>query len=184
MATKIDILFSPHTRGCSSRSPPPHTATVVFPAYAGMFLKSRGFLWQGESFPRIRGDVPASRVCQISMGSFSPHTRGCSGSTMTIYATLLGFPRIRGDVPLSLKLHKPISTFSPHTRGCSFERISLWEPIEVFPAYAGMFPVSGRNFFPLSGFPRIRGDVPLGLTHPRVGTPFSPHTRGCSSIRR
>ena len=32
-----------------------------------------------------------------------------------------------------------------------------------------------------SGFPRIRGDVPLGLTHPRVGTPFSPHTRGCSA---
>ena len=91
------------------------------------------------------------------------------------------FPRIRGDVPWALAPGQNSSWFSPHTRGCSWW-LRCARPLGcVFPAYAGMF-LSVRVMRRVSsGFPRIRGDVPLGLTHPRVGTPFSPHTRGCSA---
>ena len=152
-------------------------------------------------FPRIRGDVPAELNPSVNTEEFSPHTRGCSGRIARIsiqpivfpaYAGMFRyrkrkkifegrFPRIRGDVPWALAPGQNSSWFSPHTRGCSWW-LRCARPLGcVFPAYAGMF-LSVRVMRRVSsGFPRIRGDVPLGLTHPRVGTPFSPHTRGCSA---
>ena len=74
--------------------------------------------------------------------------------------------------------------FSPHTRGCSAcKRNRPLRPV-VFPAYAGMFRTRGVSIDVLSGFPRIRGDVPPTgetLFEPEV---FSPHTRGCSGLRK
>ena len=111
--------FSPHTRGCSVGDSVAVKSTIVFPAYAGMFLRQPQQPWQGGSFPRIRGDVPlASASCSAAF-LFSPHTRGCSekiayqvdGFTVfPAYAGMfrkesvmtkrhIGFPRIRGDVP-------------------------------------------------------------------------------------
>ena len=50
----------------------------------------------------------------------------------------------------------------------------------VFPACAGMFLRRSNPHATLTGFPRVRGDVPLVLdgtiNHPR----FSPRARGCS----
>ena len=70
--------FSPRTRGCSAKDILTESCFKVFPAHAGMFLRLPLPQLPADSFPRARGDVPASRVCQISMGSFSPRTRGCS----------------------------------------------------------------------------------------------------------
>ena len=50
--------FSPHTRGCSHQGVGSAADTVVFPAYAGMFLLNRPDGLVKVSFPRIRGDVP------------------------------------------------------------------------------------------------------------------------------
>ena len=52
----------------------------------------------------------------------------------------------------------------------------------VFPAYAGMFRVWAFLLSACTGFPRIRGDVPVFkiTTLPSAG--FSPHTRGCSGV--
>ena len=50
----------------------------------------------------------------------------------------------------------------------------------VFPACAGMFRCYTGNFVLDSGFPRVRGDVPLvnsSAAYPRL---FSPRARGCS----
>ena len=54
----VKILFSPHTRGCSSGFRFGVIYQPVFPAYAGMFLRQT--------------------VNVNSVTLFSPHTRGCS----------------------------------------------------------------------------------------------------------
>ena len=53
--------FSPHTRGCSVLRMAIEAVIPVFPAYAGMFHDVKNFTLFSLSFPRIRGDVPASR---------------------------------------------------------------------------------------------------------------------------
>ena len=91
-----------------------------------------------------------------------------------------GFPRIRGDVP-SIESKKDFrGTFSPHTRGCSWCAPPAVDDSIVFPAYAGMFRSPWGFRQGSIRFPRIRGDVPCTSRTRRVGTWFSPHTRGCS----
>ena len=71
--------FSPHTRGCSVGKGWSETITLVFPAYAGMFLQARMYVFCVTRFPRIRGDVPPRAGKNRTQTRFSPHTRGCSG---------------------------------------------------------------------------------------------------------
>ena len=176
----VHLGFSPHTRGCSGNELTQVMGSLVFPAYAGMFL--------GFGRP------------QANPNPFSPHTRGCSGgyppnscrtavfpayAGMFRYARPHGylahrFPRIRGDVPQVRALIGGNPTFSPHTRGCSALAAARGPLMQVFPAYAGMFRRKPNPKIPSWCFPRIRGDVPLiAGNFPRVHT-FSPHTRGCS----
>ena len=193
-------MFSPHTRGCSSKSRLMVGIGVIFPAYAGMFLNFGMHQFSLKCFPRIRGDVPHSEEAS----SIPP-----------------GFPRIRGDVPLFQNRNTVENMFSPHTRGCSqpgwffvstfdvfpayagmflletvfglagarFPRIRGDVPsrsrtrrisTRVFPAYAGMFPLTNLTVMMIRSFPRIRGDVPHSLHRRTTCTLFSPHTRGCS----
>ena len=197
---RLNLEFSPHTRGCSAAGGRLPTAGPVFPAYAGMFRRSTRTDWLLRSFPRIRGDVPLRSRSASKSTAFSPHTRGCSSESLLAYWQAMvfpayagmfrcrwarrwcgsGFPRIRGDVPNFLPPGFLACKFSPHTRGCS-STLGL-PPAErwVFPAYAGMFLGfrSGRGA-PV-GFPRIRGDVPVTPQHRLNTLPFSPHTRGCS----
>ena len=139
ISPKVKFWFSPHTRGCSAVQRLWKTLQRVFPAYAGMFLVDELAGAADVCFPRIRGDVPQSKPGHTWYCSFSPHTRGCSVSHVSIprsptvfpaYAgmfhppgmlsnTRQSFPRIRGDVPdFDLKRIAEI-VFSPHTRGCS-----------------------------------------------------------------
>ena len=131
--------FSPHTRGCSECWGLKPKEDTVFPAYAGMFLKSCISGSPGLGFPRIRGDVPHIWVSVIGRQAFSPHTRGCSAFSSApqhsyyvfpAYAGMFlehvfdssilnSFPRIRGDVPAKGELGLNLLPFSPHTRGCS-----------------------------------------------------------------
>ena len=131
-------------------------------------------------FPRIRGDVPETRIITIPKITFSPHTRGCSALSSPQLAVLLvfpayagmflfanpsimvaiGFPRIRGDVPVSLMLIAYATGFSPHTRGCSGVFFFGCLRPNVFPAYAGMFRKTFQPRRSIPRFPRIRGDIP------------------------
>ena len=174
------IPFSPHTRGCSAHHQVYHSPYVVFPAYAGMFRRLHGVAGKRWRFPRIRGDVPRGKQEKREERKFSPHTRGCSWRpTLTLrpprvfpaYAGMFrcaqpyfkvsdGFPRIRGDVPTCRQGYSPGRRFSPHTRGCSVPRVCLIRRHHVFPAYAGMFRAVSAPSSALTGFPRIRGDVP------------------------
>ncbi len=53
------LMFSPHTRGCSTVTWEGVNGMPVFPAYAGMFLVTSIHGIGTVSFPRIRGDVPS-----------------------------------------------------------------------------------------------------------------------------
>ena len=198
------VRFSPHTRGCSAVCNTERFSVLVFPAYAGMFRSPspwRRIQWR---FPRIRGDVPHGETTRKQSRPFSPHTRGCSLTSISLafqtivfpaYAGMFlrnryhierrrCFPRIRGDVPSKGYLRRCLGKFSPHTRGCSY-RISNVLHIElVFPAYAGMFLCKKVDNGNLLSFPRIRGDVPSLREILMSITEFSPHTRGCSRVRQ
>ena len=168
-----------------------------------MFLACRADPNSPLGFPRIRGDVPNLPNRTSSHLAFSPHTRGCSfhghsrpaqHSVFPAYAGMfrkawqilgsgLGFPRIRGDVPDACTLSLVDGMFSPHTRGCSCSVIFRARDCKVFPAYAGMFRCAAAVPHHRGRFPRIRGDVPTGLSNTRWPWKFSPHTRGCSDWR-
>ena len=136
--------FSPHTRGCSPLMSFSLAPRLVFPAYAGMFLRSLPTSVHGQSFPRIRGDVPLRHRRHLRTLEFSPHTRGCSWINSELIITakvfpayagmfrsfakstapLTRFPRIRGDVPFKVLIPNSFGMFSPHTRGCSLRKRS------------------------------------------------------------
>ena len=197
------LSFSPHTRGCSAAKALENMGVQVFPAYAGMFRAGNAKTDPWVCFPRIRGDVPIVGTGQVTVPSFSPHTRGCSPACRTVgryhpvfpaYAGMFrrtgspavvphGFPRIRGDVPHPTTWLNGGEWFSPHTRGCSGQNATADFPLGVFPAYAGMFLRSLSRGMTQRCFPRIRGDVPASAMAELRQIEFSPHTRGCSGNR-
>ena len=197
-------LFSPHTRGCSACPNQGVRKQRVFPAYAGMFRLSNPIVVHRVGFPRIRGDVPCVGHPTYTPPKFSPHTRGCSvdwpyalsaAGVFPAYAGMFrvffsrarrwcGFPRIRGDVPDCGSSRYSYSPFSPHTRGCSAPAPMHGWCIGVFPAYAGMFLAYDAGVSTSSCFPRIRGDVPRRSYSTLDQISFSPHTRGCSGMKK
>ena len=98
--TRKRTRFSPRARGCSCGHGYEPVHGGVFPACAGMFLLieelTRGF----RRFPRVRGDVPCSRVESSSGIVFSPRARGCSSPRLRPQSLLLVFPACAGMFPL------------------------------------------------------------------------------------
>ena len=90
------------------------------------------------------------------------------------------FPRMRGDVPGQEASGTEIEMFSPHARGCSSSLNATPVRASVFPACAGMFLWHPLVCMCTSGFPRMRGDVPIGFPDRHTQVVFSPHARGCS----
>ena len=192
--------FSPRARGCSHEDRTLRRGRCVFPACAGMF---RGIILlnpPGMRFPRVRGDVPLDPKKLRKTYPFSPRTRGCSyrcgfgrfdepvfpacagmfptGTPPGTPATR--FPRVRGDVPEWTGVKKGGRRFSPRARGCSLHDDHPFCVCVVFPACAGMFlPRRGLGLSG-SGFPRVRGDVPVTGLPTRLSALFSPRARGCS----
>ena len=93
---KVQLEFSPHTRGCSGSPYLGLTSTLVFPAYAGMFRIISPSVVHRHSFPRIRGDVPRWFFIGRNLTVFSPHTRGCSASHHQALGLVVVFPHTRG----------------------------------------------------------------------------------------
>ena len=111
-------------------------------------------------FPRMRGDVPVKQHAKDLGNEFSPHARGCSGHRTPATPLTVRFPRMRGDVPHQAWRRKGLYRFSPHARGCSELHTTTKMQVKVFPAYAGMFLYSTHGGMQMTGFPRMRGDVP------------------------
>ena len=131
--------FSPRARGCSEKIPRLHRESAVFPACAGMFLLIAVINHGLESFPRVRGDVPAAGFTVEAFEGFSPRARGCSSPhpqssqpysvfpacagmfrlLSGVVMMFVGFPRVRGDVPWLRQNFTGLAEFSPRARGCS-----------------------------------------------------------------
>ena len=77
MPASASSLSSPRTRGCSPIRPLPPSWTRVFPAYAGVFPRSRPASGTASGLPRVRGGVP-ERSMVSDRPPQSPRTRGCS----------------------------------------------------------------------------------------------------------
>ena len=137
-----------------------HNKITVFPACAGMFRTVCQMALETGGFPRVRGDVPASRKDMPLDQWFSPRARGCSyfracceilGRVFPACAGMFHwfpdhpisarrFPRVRGDVPPTFTPATKVNGFSPRARGCSVFHEWVNSMSSVFPACAGMFP--------------------------------------------
>ena len=93
--------FSPRTRGCSFDRRFGGGYKLVFPAYAGMFLKGVRLRDKNRRFPRVRGDVPQSDSNFLPPRVFSPRTRGCSAAGYGGAVRYIVFPAYAGMFPLS-----------------------------------------------------------------------------------
>ena len=88
------LRFSPHTRGCSLRTPQREPPAHVFPAHAGLFPASRVTNPDQPRFPRARGVVPGKQLAEVMEASFSPRMRGFVWLTSQT-------PNYEGDVSLT-----------------------------------------------------------------------------------
>ena len=191
-------VFPPHTRGWTGGGRIQGAALPVSPAHAGMDPWKTPHPSRSSCFPRTRGDGPP--ICHGSepLGEFPPHTRGwtvCTGIVWTLSRVSPAhagmdrseehaqvrerrFPRTRGDGPT---YHPPclmLLSFPPHTRGWTLTRCDMQLPPRVSPAHAGMDPLPQARTKTGRGFPRTRGDGPVGRSPSLVPAAFPPHTRG------
>ena len=88
--------FSPRMRGCFSHPIYAKRNRRVLPAYAGMFLPVSRRSTDGESSPRVCGDVSAFLRCIESLLSFSPRMRGCFLQRLTNNAPVKVLPAYAG----------------------------------------------------------------------------------------
>ena len=92
------------------------------------------------------------------------------------------FPRAHGDAPGMQGLLDQISEFSPCTRGCTRHVPRRRLDRGVFPVHTGMHPALSNTHLGSIRFPRAHGDAPSCPTRRLISLPFSPCTRGCTSL--
>ena len=174
--------FSPRARGCSDGYQTMLQGHGVFPACAGMFLKTSNNRARQTSFPRVRGDVPKLVPCEKLIFQFSPRARGCSALPSLPPSGMDVFPACAGMFRSRPTTKRPVRLFSPRARGCSLLPFSFVRLRIVFPACAGMFRFPPRPRKLHASFPRVRGDVPSPNATGCKPKPFSPRARGCSLL--
>ena len=89
-----------------------------------------------------------------------------------------GFPRMRGDGPRHHDSVQSFAQFPPHARGWTPDAPGMVLSPEVSPACAGMDRISRRLIVAVCGFPRMRGDGPVGRDQGGRRRAFPPHARG------
>ena len=112
-----------------------------------------------SGFPRVCGDVSASKFSGFQFLELSPRMRGCfsqkgrSSCLIRAFPAYAGmfpsirpstvsgssFPRVCGDVSSQPRIGITSVKLSPRMRGCFYIREMRIARDAVFPAYAGMF---------------------------------------------
>ena len=93
---QIADVFSPHPRGWTPAMAMRARPCAVFPAPAGMDLRSSTMAIRLRCFPRTRGDGPRLEKQGIITREFSPHPRGWTAATPTSPAPPAVFPAPAG----------------------------------------------------------------------------------------
>ena len=176
----LQTAFSPLAWGCSRRVPAIVQPKPVFPTRVGMFRYTRYSATESISFPRSRGDVPATDIGVKATGDVFPTRVGMFRRTRSPPRPGAGFPHSRGDVPCDAVISHRLPWFSPLAWGCSgLPKHRRGAPL-VFPTRVGMFRVKPFVRTSTACFPHSRGDVPRMLPGLKVSVKFSPLAWGCS----
>ena len=194
------LELPPHARGCTGKHGGDHRRQEASPARAGMYRRNRSNEQTRPRFPRTRGDVPLQHRPAYGREQLPPHARGCTlglGRQRMVFPAspacagmyLVGravsstgdsFPRTRGDVPGRSSPGPASIPLPPHARGCTRSADQRRSGVRASPARAGMYLVALRRQVSLTGFPRTRGDVPVGNLERHFVGGLPPHARGCT----
>ena len=116
----IDLMFSPHTWGCTYSARRLRNQRKVFPTHVGVYLGVGTCEKLPKGFPHTRGGVPRFGPRLLRAPAFSPHTWGCTEHPAEedlfkpVFPTHVGvylnyvvcrwrrirFPHVRGGVPV------------------------------------------------------------------------------------
>ena len=136
--------FTPHARGSTQIGFPIPNFVLVYPACAGIDLKTFAASTSAASLPRMRGDRPSSCLVVGRPVLFTPHARGSTSrclpvlSRHSVYPACAGIdpllhffvaaetslPRMRGDRPCKKLLCYSVNQFTPHARGSTVSVIA------------------------------------------------------------
>ena len=140
----------------------------------------------------------------METSKFTPHARGSTVllnngmSRQEVYPACAGIdrssrterplsaclPRMRGDRPQSTVVSTSAATFTPHARGSTVSWGDVGAKVAVYPACAGIDLEIGFEIKIDPSLPRMRGDRPLSVCFPPTLTPFTPHARGSTFLRK
>ena len=108
--------FSPHTWGCSGSQGEVDAVDSLLPTHVGMFRSRVARPRSSRTSPHTRGDVPSSGCAVRPVGSFSPHTWGCSEGRRRSREARSLLPTHVGMFRVHNPKRRPRNS-SPHTRG-------------------------------------------------------------------
>ena len=170
----------------------------VYPACAGIDLRSRLKSRLRSRLPRMRGDRPRKKDIPSFQGKFTPHARG--STDLSFFFLLFGFvypacagidlhghgtfpsqpslPRMRGDRPAGREGITGIVGFTPHARGSTLTALVGNRLFPVYPACAGIDLMPVMVLSPSLSLPRMRGDRPSISSSSDSVKWFTPHARG------
>ncbi len=195
--------FTPHARGSTC----PFFSLLIFwsvyPACAGIDRNSFFYLSPSLGLPRMRGDRPTTAPIVFSTKKFTPHARGSTYTTATlfkrkcVYPACAGIdpnyschfpapgclPRMRGDRPLFYIAVADNDWFTPHARGSTYRKPAGKTLQNVYPACAGIDPLVHGGHGVYIRLPRMRGDRPQNLPISVIRSGFTPHARGSTRGR-
>ena len=155
-------------RGWSSSHCPIFQLYQVFPAHAGVILKSCTTRKPQKCISRTCGGDPLESLREELEALYFPHMRGWSSYQMALSHLKNVFPAHAGVILTLICSDKNSSGYFPHMRGWSYFQLLESRKAKVFPAHAGV--ILHENLvlrIQLRYFPHMRGWSPnqAGITH-------------------
>ena len=198
------LLSSPPRRGCFPLYEGLSLFSYVFPASAGVFLKSPRRASPWCSLPRLGGGVSTGGHIVEDDRMSSPPRRGCFWPCRCPYNEhcvfpasagvfpsfecgeigVFGLPRLGGGVSPRYPPKVVPRESSPPRRGCFQSNVRATAIARVFPASAGVFLTSQLEHRYFFGLPRLGGGVSSKCPIPLISLRSSPPRRGCFSLGR
>jgi len=93
---KVPWWFTPHARGSTHATSAPSLHSAVYPACAGIDLKSSPASSAWGSLPRMRGDRPRFKVPCEGVFRFTPHARGSTLRLIGLPSRWIVYPACAG----------------------------------------------------------------------------------------
>ncbi len=192
---------TPHARGSTCKPHAHRPPKLVYPACAGIHLRSSSSSVRYLSLPRMRGDPPLAGCSPSRTSASTPHARGSTLNCLSfairsfVYPACAGIhrfdrereltryrlPRMRGDPPQEGAGKTYCRRSTPHARGSTRLFSKEAEAGRVYPACAGIHLCLHILSSIPHGLPRMRGDPPRGSLSRSGARVSTPHARGSTS---